>query len=61
MAAILCIDDDPVILQLHNAVLAGSDYTVPTVLVDLNGIGLTRNHSIDAIREKWPRHTTRWV
>ena len=49
MATILCIDDDPRILELHNAVLGGSGYTVLTALDGLTGIALTRNHSIDAI------------
>jgi DNA-binding response OmpR family regulator len=49
MATILCIDDDPRILELHNAVLGGSGYTVLTALDGLTGIALTRNYSIDAI------------
>ena len=49
MATILCIDDDPRILELHNAVLGGSGYTVLTALDGLTGIALTRNHSVDAI------------
>lgn len=49
MATILCIDDDPRILQLHNAVLSGSGHTVLTALDGLTGIALTRNHPIDAI------------
>jgi len=49
MATILCIDDDPRILELHRAVLAGSGYTVLTALDGLTGIALTRAHSIDAI------------
>ena len=49
MATILCIDDDPRILELHNAVLGGSGYTVLTALDGLTGIALTRHHSIDAI------------
>ena len=42
MATILCIDDDPRILELHHAVLAGSGYTVLTALDGLTGIALTR-------------------
>jgi two-component system, OmpR family, alkaline phosphatase synthesis response regulator PhoP len=49
MATILCIDEDPRILELHNAILGGSGYTVLTALDGLTGIALTRNHSIDAI------------
>ena len=49
MATILCIDGDPRILELHNAILGGSGYTVLTALDGLTGIALTRNHSVDAI------------
>ena len=42
MATILCIDDDPRILELHRAVLAGSGYTVLTALDDPTGLALTR-------------------
>jgi DNA-binding response OmpR family regulator len=49
MATILCIDDDPRILELHRAVLAGSGYTVLTAVDGFTGIALTRSHSIDAI------------
>ena len=49
MATILCIDDDPRILELHNAVLGGSGFKVLTALDGLTGIALTRNHTIDAI------------
>lgn len=49
MATILCIDDDPEILELQNAVLGGSGYTVLTAPDGLTGIALSRVHSIDAI------------
>jgi CheY-like chemotaxis protein len=49
MATILCIDDDPRILEFHNAVLSGSGYSVLTALDGPTGIALTRSHSIDAI------------
>ena len=49
MATILCIDDDPTILELHSAVLGGRGYTVLTALDGFTGIALTRNHSIDAL------------
>lgn len=49
MATILCIDDDPRILELHNAVLGGSGYAVLTAPDGLTGIALTRDHSVDAI------------
>ena len=38
MATILCIDDDPRILELHNAILGGSGYSVLTALDGLTGI-----------------------
>jgi transposase len=43
MATILCIDDDPRILQLQNAVLSSSGYTVLTALDGFTGIALTRH------------------
>jgi CheY-like chemotaxis protein len=49
MASILCINDDPRILKLHNAILGGSGYTVLTALDGLTGIALSRNHALDAI------------
>jgi DNA-binding response OmpR family regulator len=49
MATILCIDDDPRILELHNAILGGSGYTVLTAPDGLTGIALARHHSLDAI------------
>lgn len=49
MATILCIDDDPRILELHTAVLGGNGYNVLTAPDGLTGISLTRNHSVDAI------------
>jgi DNA-binding NtrC family response regulator len=49
MATILCIDDDPRILELHTGVLGGRGYTVLTALDGLTGLTLSRNHSIDAI------------
>jgi CheY-like chemotaxis protein len=49
MPTILCIDDDPRILELHGAVLGGRGYTVLTALDGLTGLTLSRNHSIDAI------------
>jgi two-component system, OmpR family, alkaline phosphatase synthesis response regulator PhoP len=49
MPTILCIDDDPRILELHSAVLGGRRYTVLTALDGLTGLTLSRNHSIDAI------------
>jgi DNA-binding response OmpR family regulator len=49
MATILCIDDDPRILELQDAVFSSSGYTVLTALDGLTGITLARTHSIDAI------------
>jgi|KBSMisStaDraftv2_1062788.scaffolds.fasta_scaffold49423_4 two-component system nitrogen regulation response regulator NtrX len=49
MATILCIDNDPRILEFHRAVLTGGSYMVLTALDGPSGIALTRNHSIDAI------------
>ena len=49
MATILCIDNDPRILELRRALFAGSGYTVLTALDDLTAIALTRTHSIDVI------------
>jgi DNA-binding response OmpR family regulator len=49
MATILCIDDDPIILELHNTFLGGYGYAVLTALDGLTGIALTRNNSVDAI------------
>jgi CheY-like chemotaxis protein len=46
MATILCIDNDPRILELHRALFAGSGYTVLTALDGLTGIALTRTHSM---------------
>ena len=49
MVTILCIDDDPKILQCHKAVLGNSGYTVVTAPDGLTGIAITRNHSIDIV------------
>lgn len=49
MATILCIDDDPRILELHTGVLSGCGYTVLTALDGLTGLALSRKHSIDLI------------
>jgi DNA-binding NtrC family response regulator len=49
MATILCIDNDPGILEFHRAVLAGSSYTALTALDGPSGIALTRNNPVDAI------------
>lgn len=49
MATVLCIDDDARILELQDAILSRSGYTVLTALDGPTGIALTRSHSIDAV------------
>jgi DNA-binding NtrC family response regulator len=49
MVTILCIDDDPKILQVHEAVLGAKGYTVLTAPDGLSGIAITRNYSIDIV------------
>lgn len=49
MATVLCIDDDPRVLQLHKAVLGTKGYTVMTAPDGLAGIAITRRHSIDVV------------
>lgn len=49
MTTILCIDDDPIILQCHKAVLGTKGYTVLTAPDGLAGIAITRTHSIDIV------------
>jgi DNA-binding NtrC family response regulator len=49
MTTILCIDDDPNILQCHKAVLGTRGYTVVTAPDGLAGIAITRTHSIDIV------------
>jgi CheY-like chemotaxis protein len=49
MATILCIDDDPRILQLHKAVLGTKGYTVLTAPDGVTGIAMTRTHAIDVV------------
>jgi DNA-binding NtrC family response regulator len=49
MVTILCIDDDPKILQCHKAVLGNRGYTVVTAPDGLTGIAITRTHSIDIV------------
>ena len=49
MATVLCIDDDPRVLQLHRAVLGTKGYTVLTAPDGLAGIAITRTHSIDVV------------
>jgi two-component system alkaline phosphatase synthesis response regulator PhoP len=49
MATILCIDDDPRILELHSGVLNGCGHTVLTALDGLTGLALSRDHSVDLL------------
>jgi DNA-binding NtrC family response regulator len=49
MVTILCIDDDPEMLQLQKAILGMKGYTVLTAPDGLAGIAITRTHSIDAV------------
>jgi two-component system, OmpR family, alkaline phosphatase synthesis response regulator PhoP len=49
MATILCIDDEPKLLELYTAVLESNGYKVLTAPDGPTGIALTRKHSIDAV------------
>ena len=49
MATILCVDDDPVILELHGTLLRSKGYEVFTAPDGPTGIVLTRTHRIDAV------------
>jgi CheY-like chemotaxis protein len=49
MVTILCIDDDPKMLQVHKAVLSTKGYTVMTAPDGPTGIAMARMHSIDVV------------
>ena len=49
MATILCIDDDPHVLEINRAILESNGYKVLTAQDGPTGIALTRQHSIDAV------------
>lgn len=49
MATILCIDDEPAILDLYVALLEGKGYKVLTAPDGPTGIALTRKHVVDAV------------
>lgn len=49
MTTVLCIDDDPQVLQLHKAVLGTKGYTVLTAPDGVAGIAMTRTHAIDVV------------
>ena len=46
MASILCIDDDPRILDLYKTLLEAKGYTVLTAPDGPTGLAITRKHSI---------------
>ena len=49
MVTILCIDDEPAILDLYGALLESKGYKVLTAPDGPTGIALTRKHAIDAV------------
>jgi CheY-like chemotaxis protein len=49
MATILCIDDDPVMLELEQALLNHTGGTVLTATDGVNGIALARANKIDVV------------
>ena len=49
MATILCIDNDPAILEVLKALLGSKGHIVLTATDGPDGIALTHKHSIDAI------------
>lgn len=49
MATVLCIDDNPNILEMNKALLERNGYRVLIALDGPTGIALTRKHSIDAV------------
>ncbi len=49
MATILCIDDDPTILELYGALLESKGYRVLTATDGPSGIDLIRKHCIDVV------------
>jgi CheY-like chemotaxis protein len=49
MAAILCIDDDPDILNIQRALLGHKGCTVLTAADGVTGIALARKHHIDVV------------
>lgn len=49
MASILCIDDNPQLLQVHKALLESQGYTVLTAADGATGIAVTRTHSLDLV------------
>ena len=49
MATILCIDDDPALLELHGTLLRSKGYEVFTAPDGLSGIAITRQRQIDVV------------
>ena len=49
MATILCVDDDPAILELHGTLLRSKGYEVFTASDGLSGIAITRKRQIDVV------------
>ena len=49
MATILCIDDDPEILETHKALLESKGYKVLTAPDGPTAIAVSHTHSIDAV------------
>lgn len=49
MPTILCIDDQPISLELEKALLESKGYKVFTALDGISGIAITRTESIDAV------------
>ena len=49
VATILCIDDNRVTLEIHQALLGSKGYRVLTALDGLTGIALSRERSIDVV------------
>jgi two-component system response regulator MprA len=49
MATILCVDDDPAILELHGTLLRKKGYKVFTAPDGFSGIAITRQRHIDVV------------
>ncbi len=49
MATILCIDDEPIVLEVQRALLESKGYNVLTASDGATGIALARAHSTDAV------------
>jgi DNA-binding response OmpR family regulator len=49
MASVLCIDDDPRVLDLYKALLGAKGYTVLTAPDGPTGLAITRKYSLSAV------------